>query len=84
MDLSNWYWLKTIGAPRSGDPRDGSLHRSISLADKFDLESWDDAADDDARYCRNPAELPEADSEGREIWRYYYTPYGENPPWLTN
>ena len=80
MDLP--FWMRTVGAPRAGDPRDGELHQGLSLEEHWDLESWDEEIDDDARYWRNPAEPPEVDSEGREIWLYHYVPYGESPPWL--
>ena len=26
VDTEGWFWIRTVGAPRDGDPRDGELH----------------------------------------------------------
>jgi len=66
--------MRTIGAPREGDPRDGELHQALSLEDEWDLEPWDDDPDgEDAHYVRAPGD-PEIDEPGRVIWRYIYQP----------
>ena len=28
MDTERWFWIRTVGAPRDGDPRDGELHQA--------------------------------------------------------
>jgi hypothetical protein len=28
VDTEGWFWIRTVGAPRDGDPRDGELHQS--------------------------------------------------------
>jgi hypothetical protein len=28
VDTGGWFWIRTVGAPRDGDPRDGELHPS--------------------------------------------------------
>ena len=28
VDTERWFWIRTVGAPRDGDPRDGELHQS--------------------------------------------------------
>jgi hypothetical protein len=27
VDTEGWFWIRTVGAPRDGDPRDGELHQ---------------------------------------------------------
>src|SRR6185312_11188947 len=27
VDTERWFWTRTVGAPRDGDPRDGELHQ---------------------------------------------------------
>lgn len=66
------HWLRTVGGPRPGDQRDGELHQFFGdLPDHFDLESWDDEADDDARYVRDPGAQP-TEEDGRTVWNYHY------------
>ncbi len=67
-------WVRTIGAPTAGDPRDGELHQVFgALPDHFDLEPWDEEelAGGDVRYFRADAP-PIVDQEGRTVWRYEY------------
>jgi hypothetical protein len=28
VDTEGWFWIRTVGAPRDADPRDGELHQS--------------------------------------------------------
>jgi hypothetical protein len=28
VDTERWFWIRTVGAPRDGAPRDGELHQS--------------------------------------------------------
>ena len=56
MDVSTdgWFWVRRVGAPRKGDPRDGELHRVMTLADSFYLEPREnDLGGEDARYVRD-------------------------------
>ena len=65
------HWVRTVGGPRPGDPRDGELHQFFGrLRDHFDLESWDDQGDD-PRYVRD-AITPCVEEDGRTIWIYRY------------
>ena len=51
------FWIRTVGAPIAGDPRDGELHQVFggTLPPTFDLEPWDDDPDaEDARYVLAP------------------------------
>lgn len=73
-----WHWVKTVGAPEPGDPRDGELHQLYGeLPDHFDLEPWDEdpnkdeASDRDARYFKKAAP-PVVDDEGRLVWLYEF------------
>src|ERR1700730_15261081 len=27
VDTEGWFWIRSVGAPRDGDPRDGGLHQ---------------------------------------------------------
>jgi hypothetical protein len=27
VDTEKWFWIRTVGAPRDGDPGDGELHQ---------------------------------------------------------
>jgi len=68
------HWVRTVGAPRPGDPRDGELHQFYKLPEAFDLEPWDvDPEGVDAHYVKDPASAP-AVEDGREVWRYVYDP----------
>lgn len=69
------HWVRSVGGPRPGDPRDGELHRfSGRLPDEFDLEPWDADADGlDAHYVRDTTSPPVME-EGRRIWRFVYQP----------
>ena len=97
MRLPDFWWMRTVGAPTEGDPRDGELHQvwSTELPAHSDLESWDaeqygewdesepydPAIAGDARYWRNPAEPPGVHDDGRPVWTYHFVPYGEEPHW---
>lgn len=66
------YWVRTLGGPRPGDPRDGELHQFFGpLRDQFDLEPPVDGAD--ARYVRD-TDTPPVEEDGRTIWIYRYQP----------
>jgi hypothetical protein len=69
------YWIRTVGGPRPGDPRDGELHQFFGeLPDDFDLEPWDDDPEGvDAHYVKDTAS-PSVMEEGRRIWRFVYQP----------
>jgi hypothetical protein len=69
------YWARSVGGPRSGDPRDGELHQFLGrLPDAFDLEPWDDDLDGvEAHYVRDTSAPPETD-EGRLVWKFIYSP----------
>jgi len=70
----DWFWIRTVGAPRKGDPRDGELHRMGSLPEFFNLEPWDDdPSGEEARYYR-ASEEPEVDDTGRQVWRFDFRP----------
>jgi hypothetical protein len=73
MGTEGPHLVKTVGAPRAGDPRDGELHEFFGpLKDHFDLEPWDDdSRDEDARYYKQ-AGPPEFDENGRAVWLYVY------------
>lgn len=74
--LTEVFWIKTVGAPRSGDPRDGELHQTFGpLVEQFDLEPWDDdtGSSEDAHYVRSSAP-PNLDDEGRLVWTSEYRP----------
>ena len=47
-------WIRTVGAPTPGDPRDGELHQIRGpLPSHFDLEPWEEtSAEGDVRYHR--------------------------------
>jgi hypothetical protein len=73
---SDFHWIKTVGAPRAGDSRDGELHQvpGPGLPTHFDLEPWeDDPHGADARYVLAAGEAV-IDAEGREVWTYTYSP----------
>jgi hypothetical protein len=69
------YWVRTVGAPRPGDPRDGELHQFFGvLRDAFYLEPADDyRSGEDARYVRDPSSAP-VDDDGRLVWIFTYEP----------
>jgi hypothetical protein len=68
------HWIRTIGAPTPGDPRDGELHECLGkLRVHFDLEPWDESSDDDVRYFRSDVP-PVVDEQGRTVWIYEYRP----------
>jgi hypothetical protein len=69
------YWVRTVGAPRRGDPRDGELHQFFgSLRDAFYLESADDDPNgEDARYVRDRSSAP-VEEDGRAVWIFTYQP----------
>ena len=70
------YWVRTIGAPRLGDPRDGELHQFFGrLRDAFDLEPRDDDPDgEDAHYVRDPLLSGPIEEDGRLVWIFTYQP----------
>jgi len=35
VDTEGWFWIRIVGAPRDGDPRDGELHRSTRKGATF-------------------------------------------------
>lgn len=72
---SDSYWVRTIGGPRPGDPRDGELHQFFGkLRDVFYLEPVeDDPTGEDARYVRDPTSAP-VEEDGRLVWIFTYQP----------
>ncbi len=76
--LDEAHWVRTVGAPRQGDPRDGELHQLFGpLPDFFDLEpcdEQDESAEDYVRYFRSDASSPITDAEGRTVWIYESRP----------
>jgi hypothetical protein len=73
MDVPDtWFWIRTVGAPREGDPRDGELHRMSSLPDHFDLEPWEHDSDGEVARYVPAASRPDVDEMGRSIWRYAF------------
>ena len=75
MGEGDIHWIRTVGAPSPGDPRDGELHQfSGALPEHFDLEPWDDASQTgDAHYVRS-TDPPVTDDEGRTVWIFEYKP----------
>ena len=69
------YWVRTVGAPRLGDPRDGELHQFLGpLRPAFYLEpADDDPSGEDARYVLDPATAP-VEEDGRVVWTFTYEP----------
>lgn len=69
------HWVRTVGAPRPGDPRDGEVHQLFgTLPDAFDLEPWDGDSDGvDAHYVQDQTSPP-VEEDGRTVWQYIYAP----------
>jgi hypothetical protein len=77
------HWIRTLGGPLPGDPRDGELHTHLGPPDgAFDLEAWREdpdesgvelANDDDAHYLLQNGP-PEIGPDGRVVWLYRYEP----------
>ncbi len=72
----DYLWVRTVGAPATGDRRDGELHQILGpLPDAFDLEPWDDDVRGEgyAHYVL-ATDPPVPDEEGRMVWSYEYRP----------
>jgi hypothetical protein len=39
VDTEGWFWIRTVGAPRDGDPRDGELHQPTREGATFEANS---------------------------------------------